>query len=63
MTDKQQAENRKSESGRTSSEKMKARQSDKVSRTFNFADRKGIVGIFIWFLIVILILGLIYLLS
>ena len=62
MAETQQAENRM-ESGQTSSEERKARQSGNVPRTFNFADRKGIVGIFIWFLIVILIFGLIYLLS
>ncbi len=63
MKEEQQTENHNSEPQQTSLTEMKARRSDRVPGSPGFGDLKGISGIVIWFLTVILICGLIYLLS
>jgi hypothetical protein len=63
MKEEQQTGNHKTEPQQVSSNEMISRRSDKMPGSSGFGDMKGIVGIVIWFLIVILICGLIYLLS
>ena len=59
----QLTENHKPEAQQDSSNEMNARQPDKMSDSPGFGDMKGIGSLFIWFLIILLICGLIYFLS
>ena len=63
MKEEQQTGKKASESERATLAEMEARRADMMHRNLNYSDMKGVVGIIVWFIIVVLIFCLMYFLS
>ena len=63
MKEEQQTEKKKPESNQAMLADMEARRAEMMHRNLDYGDMKGVGGIIVWFIIVVLIFCLMYFLS